>query len=280
MVSPQFLAGLGEIAPDHDALICDVWGVLHNGHAVFPEAAVALARFRRERGPVILLTNAPRLPHEVLEQFRQLGVPADCYDAVVTSGGAAHDELAARAAGGTLPLYYIGPERDRSILDGLDVGVTTIDKAQAVLCVGLRADTVEVPEDYAGELAAIRAQGLPFLCANPDLIVHRGTQMVWCAGALARDYAMLGGEAVYFGKPYPPVYRAALARCAGAKRPLAIGDGLNTDIRGANGAGLDALFIADGIHGEDIEPYTGEHIAALLAKAGVRAAAVMRKLAW
>lgn len=280
MSAPKFLSGLGEIAPDYDALICDVWGVLHNGHAVFAEAAAALARFRRERGPVVLLTNAPRLPHEVLEQFRQLGVPADCHDAVVTSGGAAHDNLAARAAGGHLPLYYIGPERDRAILDGLNVTVTGIDKAQAVLCVGLRADTVEVPQDYAGELAAIRARNLPFLCANPDLIVHRGSQMVWCAGALARDYVALGGEAVYFGKPYPPVYRAALARCAGARRPLAIGDGLNTDVKGANGAGLDVLFIADGIHGEEIEPYTGAHIAELLARSGVRAAAVMRKLLW
>lgn len=280
MSAPQFLSGLSEIAPDHDALICDVWGVLHNGHAVFPEAAAALARFRRAHGPVVLLTNAPRLPHEVLEQFRHLNVPTDCYDAVVTSGGAAHDDLAARAAGATLPLYYIGPERDRSILDGLNVAVTGIDKAKAVLCVGLRADTVEVPEDYAQELAAIRARDLPFLCANPDLIVHRGTQMVWCAGALARDYEALGGQAVYFGKPHAPVYRAALAKLPGAKRPLAIGDGLNTDIRGANGAGLEALFIADGIHGEEIEPYTSDHVADLLARSGVFAAAVSRKLVW
>jgi HAD superfamily hydrolase (TIGR01459 family) len=279
---PKFVTGLADIAPHHDALICDVWGVLHNGHSVYPEAAAALERFRRDHGPVILLTNAPRLPQEVAEQFETFRVPHDCYDAIVTSGGAAHDALAAMARdrNASLPLYYIGPERDLPVLAGLDVRRVDIAEAEAVLCVGLRDDLVETPEDYAGELAAIAARRLPFLCANPDLVVHRGAILSWCAGALARDYAKLGGPVTYFGKPHAPVYGAALAAAAGAKAPLAIGDGLFTDVKGANDAGLDVLFIADGIHGEEVLPYTPETIAALLARSGVRADGVMRKLIW
>jgi HAD superfamily hydrolase (TIGR01459 family) len=127
------------------------------------------------------------------------------------------------------------------------------------------------------------------LCANPDLVVHRGPRMVYCAGALAKAYEELGGEVIYYGKPYRPVYDDALAaaskaaRAAGRpapKNPLAVGDGLMTDIKGANNAGLSVLFIADGIHGEEAEPYTAEHMADLFTRYGVRAGWAARALAW
>lgn len=289
MSLPRLITGLSQIASGYDALICDVWGVVHDGHRHHPAAAEALYRFKEQHGPVILLTNAPRVPAEVAAQCSSYGLPPDCYDAIVSSGGAARDELARRSASRTLPLYYVGPDRDLPMIQGLDIRRADIGEAEAALAIGLVDDMTETPADYAGRLAAMRARNLPMLCANPDIQVHRGDRLLWCAGALARDYEALGGEVVYFGKPHLPVYRAALAaaaRAAGAagrpvpRRPLAVGDGLLTDIRGANAAGLDALFIADGVHGEEIAPYTADHLADLFARFGASAGAAMRILKW
>jgi HAD superfamily hydrolase (TIGR01459 family) len=285
MSSPRLISGLSEIAAGHDALICDVWGVLHDGAHVFPAAAEALARFRRSHGPVILLTNAPRVPAEVAAQCASYGLPPDCYDSIVSSGGAAREELERRSAGAkTLPLYYIGPNRDLSMIAGLNLRRTAIAEAAVALCIGLVDDMNETPQDYTGILAQMRAKDLTMLCANPDIKVLRGPHMIWCGGALAQDYEALGGKVFYYGKPHRPVYDMALAAAAAhgkaPKKPLAIGDGLFTDVRGANGAGLDVLFIADGIHGEEVEPYTAAHISDLFRRNNVTAAAAARALRW
>ena len=280
MSLPRLISGLSEIASGHDALICDVWGVVHDGHRHHPAAADALYRFKEKHGPVVLLTNAPRVPAEVAIQCSSYGLPADCYDAIVSSGGAAREELARRSAAGTLPLYYIGPDRDLPMIEGLDVRRTGIAEAQIALVIGLRDDMAETPADYGDELAAMKARGLTMLCANPDLVVHRGTRLLYCAGSLAKAYEALGGAVIYYGKPHLPVYAAALKAAGNPKRPLAVGDGLLTDIKGANAAGLDVLFIADGVHGEEIAPYTDEHLAALFARFGAAAGSATRKLAW
>ena len=277
---PHFPLGLSELAPSYDALICDVWGVLHNGAVVFPAACAALTRFREQRGPVILLSNAPRPAGDLLAQFAQLGVPPGCYDAIVTSGEAVRQELAARSATKRLGMFHLGPARDANIYLGLDVHCVDAAQAEIVLCSGLFDDETETPGDYTARLAEMKALDLTMLCANPDLQVQRGGKLVWCAGALAAAYEAIGGAVVYFGKPHRPIYDLALARTGGARRPLCIGDGLHTDIKGANGAGLDALFIADGVHGEHIEPFTPAHMAELFAAAGVSAHAAMRALVW
>ena len=277
---PHLISGLSEIAADHDALICDVWGVVHDGQTHHPAAADALRRFREKHGPVVLLTNAPRVPAEVAAQCASYGLPPDCYDAIVSSGGAARDELARRSAGGTLSLYYIGPDRDLAMIAGLDIRRTDIAEAQVALAIGLVDDMTETVDDYKDVLAAMQARGLVMLCANPDLVVHRGARLVYCAGALAQTYETLGGEVIYYGKPHLPVYRAALAAAGNPKRPLAVGDGLLTDIRGANAAGLPVLFIADGVHGEDVNPYTAQHLADLFARFGATAQAATRALRW
>lgn len=283
--APRLINGLGDIAADHDALICDVWGVIHDGQKHHPAAADALFRFREMHGPVILLTNAPRVPAEVAAQCRSYGLPDGCYDAIVSSGGAARDELARRSSTGMLALYYIGPDRDLTMIQGLDIERTGIEQAQVALCIGLVDDMTETPADYDDTLKAMKARGLTMLCANPDLVVHRGTRLLYCAGSLAKNYEEMGGDVIYYGKPHLPVYDAAL-KAAGAvlghapKKPLAVGDGLFTDIRGANRAGLDVLFIADGVHGEEIEPYTPEHLADLFTRFGAHAGAATRTLKW
>ncbi len=281
MSPPRLITGLAEIASDHDALICDILGVVHNGHAPFPAAAEALRQFRQTRGPVVLLSNAPRSAKSVEAQFRRIGVATDCYDAIVTSGGATREDLKTRIAKkGSLALYYIGPDQDADIIEGLAVTRVDIAHAELALCVGLKDDLTETPADYATSLAALRARDIPMLCANPDLKVYRGVQLCWCAGALAAAYEELGGEVVYYGKPYPAIYQAALRAAGSASRPLAIGDALVTDLKGAKDAGLEALFIADGLHGEEIEPYTAQHLGQLFAMAGVGAKAAMRALKW
>ncbi|HEY1613165.1 MAG TPA: TIGR01459 family HAD-type hydrolase [Rhizomicrobium sp.] len=279
------LKGLHEIAPGYDALFCDVWGVLHDGRAARQEAVQALHAFRATHGPVILLSNAPRPAADVEQQFRQLGVPLDCYDSIVTSGILARDELARRAGEGRLRLLHIGPERDRGIFAGLAIDCVEAHHAEVALCTGLFDDDHEAPEDYRDLLEQVHARGLVLICANPDLVVQRGGTLIYCAGALARLYDVLGGETHYCGKPHAPIYDRALAeaqRVAGRTdlRVLTVGDAIETDIRGANEAGLDALFIADGIHGEDIGRLTPQSIGALSDKAGVKILAAMRALVW
>ena len=172
--------------PSHDALICDVWGVVHDGHRHHPAAADALYRFKEKHGPVVLLTNAPRVPAEVAAQCTSYGLPPDCYDAIVSSGGAAREELARRSAGRHAATLLYRPRPRPADDPGPGCRARTgIDEAEVALAIGLRDDMTETPADYAGELAAMRARGLTMLCANPDLVVHRGERLVYCAGALA-----------------------------------------------------------------------------------------------
>jgi HAD superfamily hydrolase (TIGR01459 family) len=280
--TPPRLTGLSQIADDYDALICDVWGVLHNGRESFAAAAQALIRFRQTRGPVVLLTNAPRRAPEVAAQLERLKVPAGAYDSIMSSGEATRAELERRAGGREpLALYHLGPERDRGVYEGLNVRLVDVAQAALILCTGLFDDDNETPDDYRPMLEAARTRGLLLVCANPDVVVQRGTQLLYCAGAIARLYAELGGKVLNFGKPYRPVYDAALAALARVKpatRVLVIGDGVETDIKGANDCGLDALLVTGGIHAELAHDEAA--LGVLLSKADARVCAVMPALSW
>ena len=281
--SPPLVPGLSAIAAGYDAVLCDVWGVLHNGVEAFLPAADAMRNFRNERGPVVLLSNAPRLADGVEAQFDRVGLPRDFYDAIVTSGFAAHDDLLRRTQGGrALPLFYLGPPRDNPVFEGLNVRFASAEDAQVVFCTGFYDDETETPDDYRNLLETFRARRLPFLCANPDIVVQRGDKLIYCAGAIAKAYESIGGEVVYYGKPYPAVFEKALAELrarAGAKHPLVIGDGLDTDILGANRMGLDALFIAGGIHAAQLREHP-DALEALFRKSGVAAIGAMPGLVW
>ena len=256
------IAGLGEIAHRYDALLCDVWGVVHNGKESFPEAAAALTAFRRQGGAVVLITNAPRPNAPIHKQLGKLGVGPEAYDSIVTSGDVTSAMIAERI---DQPVYYIGPERDLGLFEaaqeitGKAPVRASLEEAAYALCTGLVNDEIETPADYEQRLQSMKARGLPFLCANPDIIIHRGADLVYCAGALARRYEEIGGSTVYAGKPHAPIYGMALAAAERAlgrdlplSRVLAIGDGMRTDIAGAVGQGLDALFIRAGIHRDEL----------------------------
>ena len=285
---PLEINGLRAIAEEYDALICDVWGVLHNGHVPFAATIEALRNFRKTCGPVVLLTNAPRLAGDVELQFDRIGVPHDCYDALITSGEGARDELIRHIESDKpLKLFNLGPDRDRAVRDGLNVVLAEPDEAEIVLCTGLFNDESEGPEDYKALLEIFRARGLRFLCANPDIVVRRGETIVYCAGAIARAYEEMGGDVKYFGKPHPPVFELARARAQAlgpSNKLLVIGDGLETDIKGANAMGWDALFVLGGVHGVEIGDLSSQpakqQLSALFQTTGATAKWSIAELRW
>jgi HAD superfamily hydrolase (TIGR01459 family) len=277
---PVLITGLGAIAADYDALICDVWGVVHDGTKAHPTAVAALQRFRQERGKVVLLTNAPRPPEGIAAMLLQFGVTNDAYDAIVTSGGAARDDLILRAHGSKLKLMHIGPERDRPVFEGLNVELTGPQDADVTLCTGLFDDDVETPEDYRGMLTEMQARALPMICANPDLYAPRAGRLIPCAGGIARLYESMGGAVAYYGKPKPPIYATALAEAGEGAKILVIGDALETDVAGANTMGLDALFVAHGLHKDELGDLTPASLAALFDHHGLSARAAVDVLKW
>lgn len=279
--TPLLISGLSEIAEGYDALICDVWGVLHDGVRAHAAAVEALKRFRATGGCVVLLSNAPRPPAEVKINLRGYGVPDEAYDALVTSGGAARDDLVARAHGGRIKLIHIGPERDETVFAGLDVELVAAEEAEVALCTGLYDDDHETPDDYADLLQALKARDLAMICANPDILVPRGGILVHCAGGIARAYEKIGGEVTYYGKPKPAIYEETIAAAGGKdKRILVVGDALETDMAGARVMGLDALFVAFGLHKDELGELTEENLAALFAGHGLSARAAIDVLKW
>ena len=264
----------------------DIWGVMHNGRNAFARAAAATRAFRADGGIVVLLSNSPRPSPDVREQLRQFGVPDEAYDATVTSGDLTRHELAKHDGA---KVFHLGPERDRAIFDRLNVTLAGPEDGELIVCSGLFDDDVETPEDYGDLLRGLAAKGPTMLCANPDHMVERGHRLVYCAGALAAVYETLGGEVIYAGKPHAPVYELALetaAQIAGETvekaQVLAIGDGLRTDIAGARGFGLDAIFVASGLHapGEGGEALDVAHLAELFGEETRLPIAAMRALHW
>ena len=250
----RIIDSLAEIAADYDALFCDLWGCYHNGVTPYAAAVTALQGFRARGGAVVLMTNAPRANRFVLRHLDRMGAPADSWDAVVSSGDAALAELASGRWGRRVE--YVGPPNDLSFFEGLDVALTGPDEAEAVVCIGLEDDSRETPDDYAGRIAGWAARGLPMLCANPDIVVDRGHERLWCAGAIAEAYRAAGGTVAYPGKPHPPIYALGRELLAGmgrtAPRILAVGDGIATDVLGGAQAGVDTLFVTGGLAAEAV----------------------------
>jgi HAD superfamily hydrolase (TIGR01459 family) len=257
----EIIASLAEVGARYDAVFCDLWGCLHNGKAAFPAAVAALQGFRAGGGTVVLLTNAPRPASSVEAQLARLGVPRDAWDLIVTSGDAAQFALVSGAVG--RKVHFIGADKDEPFFSDLAPDIAALAagqppvqrvplrEAEGIVCTGLRDDQTETPQDYRAELLLGKTLGLPMLCANPDIVVDFGDKRLWCAGALARDYEQMGGRALYFGKPHPPIYDLARRRLAalrpGEAQVLCIGDGIATDIQGGMAEELDCLFITGGI---------------------------------
>lgn len=250
-----FIETFSAIADRYDAVICDVWGVLHNGVRITRPANDALIAMRERGMAVVMLTNAPRPPADIVSFIRQLGADERAWDAVVSSGGVTRSIMAGHEG---RPFYHMGPKRDVSVYEGLAGTPTPLEQADYVLCTGLVDDESETAEDYRPQLDRMLARRLELICANPDIVVERGHALLPCAGAIAELYERMGGPVTWVGKPHPLVYDFALAEIEKAldrpvprSRILGIGDALRTDVAGARGFGIDALFVLDGIHARE-----------------------------
>lgn len=276
-----------ELLARYDVLFCDVWGVLHDGYRAFASADDALIRFRQAGGTVILVSNAPVPNHRVAAMLDARRLSRTAWDAIVSSGDIALRFLREQ---GYQHIYAIGPrDRDAALFDAVPGRFAALENAEVILCSGLNDDINETAESYLPVLEAARARALPFVCANPDLVVDVGGRLYLCAGAIADLYEQLGGHVYWAGKPHYPAYGSAHALAEKLRdapvpkeRILAIGDAVRTDIKAAETFGVDALFIAGGIHREDtiadgaISPIRLQG----LLHASPRAIAAMAQLAW
>lgn len=285
----KILSGLGHIAPDYNAILCDVWGVIHNGRAAFVPACEALVRFRAGGGRVVLITNAPVPSQQVLDYMAPLNIPADAFDACISSGDATRGVLAKNS---DKKLWKLGGEadweHDKYLYEGLGLDfVKTPNAAKLGLLIGMRDMAKDHPEDYRAELAGISPSGLELVCANPDIQVRIGDKLHWCAGALAQIYEQEGGRVIYPGKPHSAIYDLAFAKLAelgvtvDKARTLAIGDSPKTDMRGAAAQGIDALYVGTGLaaHSADSARFQTE-VQALLDEHSVEATYAQPGLQW
>lgn len=275
----EIIARLADLTGRYDAVLCDLWGCLHNGKSAFPTAVAALQHYRAAGGRVILLTNAPRPKSSVAAQLDQMGCPRDVWDDIVTSGDAAQYAMLAGAVG--REVAFIGAAKDEPFFTDFagDLAAfaasqppivrVAMDRATGIVCTGLRDDMTETPDDYRAVLLLGKTLGLPMLCANPDLVVDYGDKRLYCAGALAAEYEKLGGTALYFGKPHPPIYDLARRRLGALglrddAQILCIGDGIGTDVQGGMAEGLDTLFVTGGLAADQFGPDADHPDAGLL----------------
>ena len=262
-ITPPIIAAAGPLLARYDVVFCDVWGVMHNGRRAFAEAGAALARFRAQGGTVILVSNAPIPASGVERVLERTGVRRDAWDAIVSSGDIALSHIAEK---GYRRMHWVGPsDRDYALYVRLNQPSAALAEADAIVCTGLRDDRNETVANYRALIEEGVARALPFVCANPDLIVDVGALQLPCAGSIAAEYERHGGHVFWAGKPHPAAYRTALALAAQLRgaapalaRILAIGDALRTDLAAARGLGVDGLFIAAGIHKSEL--VTGDTI--------------------
>ncbi len=235
---------LKPLLAQYDAFLIDLWGVVHDGTALYPGVMRVITELKMAGKPVIFLSNAPRISAKAATNLDRLGIEKDMYQTVVTSGQVARDWLASATQYGP-NYYYLGPSKDEDILDGLPgYSKAPMDDADFILCTGYEFD-FQPHEEILPLLDQLATLDLPMLCVNPDLEVVKqdGTRQL-CAGAVAEAYA---GEVKQIGKPYPEVYATCRAMLPKAAKLLAIGDNPLTDIRGANIAGIDSVLVTGGV---------------------------------
>jgi HAD superfamily hydrolase (TIGR01459 family) len=250
------ILGVGAIADRYDGLILDVWGVLHDGERPYPGVIDALRHLRAAGKRIVLLSNAPMRTPSVAKRLAGFGITAAHYDAILTSGEEVWQNLHDR----TDPFYaalgrrclWLGPDRHGSMVEDLGLAmVATPEAAEFILNTG--PDGLdEQATAYQPLLRDAAARGLPMICANADLYVMQGDEIIRCAGILAKRYEDHGGTVRWHGKPFPSVYHGCFRLLGGLDpaRILAVGDNLATDIAGASGVGIDSALVAGGIHAE------------------------------
>ncbi|MGR3375510.1 TIGR01459 family HAD-type hydrolase [Salipiger abyssi] len=274
----QIIRALSEISGNYEAMFVDLWGCVHNGVTAYPEAVEALRAYRADGGVVVLVTNSPRARAEVYKQLEGFNVPEDCWDNIASSGDSARAAMFTGAVGNKV--WFVGVPAEapffepmKLITDPVAIERVALEDAEGIVCTG-PFDPEADPATLRPQLLYAKQMGLKLLCANPDIVVDRGERREWCAGAVAALYTEMGGESLYFGKPHPPIYDLARRRLFEVAPDLtdpsilAIGDGVKTDILGAQGEDIDSLFITGGLAAEETLTDEHPHEEALLAFLG------------
>jgi HAD superfamily hydrolase (TIGR01459 family) len=281
------ITGFSEISSRYDAVLSDVWGVIHNGVHAFPEAVEALVTFRKGGGRVVLITNAPRPSAPIIEMLDELGVPRDAYDDIVSSGDATRSMIAKYKGKN---IHHVGPEaKDDALYEGFNLTRTGTEEADVVIVTDLDDDD-DTPEMYRERAQGWIARKLPMIVANPDRVVEHGDKLIYCGGALGDLYSAMGGMVYMAGKPYAPIYDEALRLAEQANggpldksRVIAIGDSVRTDATGAAQFGIDLLFITGSIHAAELDAFgkpDPQAIADLLEPSRARTAGYLPRLTW
>ena len=240
------LEHLSEIYNSYDTFIIDLWGVIHNGILLNSKAIEAIDELSKNSKKIVFLSNAPRSSEKVKEFLRKMQIKENFLENVVTSGEAAMQAINNNKFGKLF--FHLGPERDDSIFHKVKENKTSIEKSEFILCTGL-LDKHEQDLNFHKELLK-NSLSKRLICTNPDLTVHRGNQVEHCAGAVAKIFENLGGEVIYFGKPYKEIYKMCFND---NEKVLAIGDNLRTDIKGANDLNIDSIFISNGVHRSEFQ---------------------------
>lgn len=281
------MTSLSTLAPRYDAILSDVWGVVHNGVAAHRSACDALTAYREKGGRVVLITNAPRPSGPIVDMLDALEVPRSAYDAIVSSGDMTRlmlEDYRGRT------IHYVGPPGENdSLFEGLDITLGSAEEAVALVVTDLDTDD-DTPDMYAARMALWLRRNLPMIVANPDRVVEHGDRIIYCGGALADLYEARGGRILMAGKPYRPIYTEALrlaekaaGRALDKARVLAIGDSIRTDAIGAANFGVDFLFITGSIHAEELDAFGNpdpDAIRDLVAPSGASLSGFMARLAW
>lgn len=249
MQEPEFINGLSRITDKYSCYIIDLWGVLHDGITAYPKALETLKNLKEEGKKIVLLSNAPRRSSKAKEVLDRLGFERELYDEIITSGEITFNYVKNSNLGNKY--FYIGPEKDRGIFDGLDMQETeNASEAGFAIVTGFEGFNSVFEEKKKQTDEALKA-GLTLICANPDLkVVNQAGETQICAGMVAEYYEKNGGKVIYFGKPYEAAYLECekILNPKNRKDILCIGDSIHTDIAGGNNFGADTLFIANGIH--------------------------------
>jgi HAD superfamily hydrolase (TIGR01459 family) len=234
--------GLKSIFKEYETFIIDLWGVMHNGINLHPAAIEVLRNLKKHDKEFFLISNAPRPTDSVAKFLKKLNMEKKYFNHIYTSGDASIEALKLKKFGNKF--FHIGPSRDFDLFIDFKIDkVNSIEESEYLLCTGL-FDFEENNLDFYSKFLEKHIDK-KLICTNPDLIVHRGDLEEYCAGTIAKIFRSLGGSVIYYGKPYPDIYKNCIKE---KKKVLAIGDNLNTDIKGANLMNYHSLFILNGVH--------------------------------
>ena len=262
---------LSEVFHSYDTYVIDLWGVIHNGISLNSKAIEVVENLSENSKKIVFLSNAPRPSLKVVEFLRRLKMDNKFLSKVITSGEAAMHAINNHKFG--KKFYHLGPPRDESIFEKVLENKTSLERCDFIVCTGLFDDQGEDLNYYKELLMDYTSKKL--ICTNPDLIVHRGDAEELCAGSIAKTFELLGGEVVYYGKPYKEIYKMCFNE---GEKVLAVGDNLRTDIKGANNLNIDSLFVYNGVHKNEIK--TKEELPTLLKRYDVKANFFQKEFKW